>query len=202
MKKHSLVVLALVTTAAIVQAGDTQPLMPPIPPPSHPESILDSIHLMGSARLRFEHADIDGKEKAALTSLRTRFGFKTDSIHGFKFLAEGEHTWILSDTDRYTAFPPFPNNNRSIIADPDNFELNRVLVSYASEALDTTVTAGRQYIKFADERFIGAVGWRQNDQTFDAVVLENKSVKNLTFTYAFINQVNRIFGDSTPAEAS
>ncbi len=162
-------------------------------------SILDSIHLFGTARLRYEYADIDGFDEANVGSLRARYGIKTDSIGGFKFLAEGETTVILTDQGKYTPFPGFINNGRAVIADPDNFELNRLQLSYDIEAIDTTLTVGRQYITFADQRFIGAVGWRQNDQTFDAVVLENKSIKDLNFTYAYVDQVNRIFGDQTPA---
>ncbi len=79
-------------------------------------------------------------------------------------------------------------------------ELNRLQMFYDAEAIDTTITVGRQHLNLADQRFIGTVGWRQNDQTFDAVVVENKSIENLTFTYAYIEQVNRIFGDQTPAQ--
>ncbi|MEJ6571346.1 MAG: hypothetical protein QNL01_15945 [Akkermansiaceae bacterium] len=126
---------------------------------------------------------------------------KTDSISGFKFLAEGETTLILTSKGNYRPFPAAPNRNTpSVIADPDNMELNRLQMFYDAEAIDTTITVGRQHLNLADQRFIGTVGWRQNDQTFDAVVVENKSIENLTFTYAYIEQVNRIFGDQTPAQ--
>jgi len=163
-------------------------------------SILDSIHLHGVARLRYEYADIDGFNEATVGSLRARYGFKTDPIGGFEFLVEAESTEILTSKGNYSAFPGFINNGHAVIADPDNFELNRLQLSYNIEAIDTTITAGRQSIKFADERFIGAVGWRQNDQTVDAVVVENESLEDFSFTYAFVDQVNRIFGDQTPTQ--
>jgi hypothetical protein len=40
-------------------------------------------------------------------------------------------------------------------------------VQYATKALDLTL--GRQRINLDDQRFVGSVGWRQNEQTFDAV---------------------------------
>ncbi len=169
-------------------------------PPEKGGSILDSIHLFGTARLRVEFADVDGFDDAHAASLRARYGIKTDPIAGFKFLIEGETTVILTDKSEYSAFPTTKGNS-SVIADPDNFELNRFQLSYNIEATDTTITVGRQHITFADQRFIGAVGWRQNDQTFDAVVVENKSIENLTFIYAYIDQVNRIFGDQTPTQS-
>jgi len=44
-------------------------------------------------------------------------------------------------------------------------------------------------------RFIGNVGFRQNEQTFDAARVDITAIENLTLTYAYANQVNRIFGD-------
>lgn len=199
-------ILALLTSSSLtVMAGpevnpDTTPSRTTGIVPEKGGSVLDSIHLFGTARLRYEYADIDGFRDATVGSLRARYGIKTDSIHGFKFLAEGESTLILTSKSRYTPFPGFINNGRAVIADPDNFELNRLQLSYHADAIDTTITVGRQYINFADQRFIGAIGWRQNDQTFDAVVVENKSIKDLHFTYAYVDQVNRIFGDQTPAQ--
>ncbi|MBT8037155.1 MAG: alginate export family protein [Verrucomicrobiae bacterium] len=193
--------LALAMITASTLSGVAGPATTPsCSAPDASRSILDSIHLFGTARLRYEFADIDGYDDANVGSLRARFGIKTDSISGFKFLAEGETTVILTDKDKYTPFPGFTNNGRAVIADPDNLELNRLQLSYEIDAIDTTITVGRQYINFADQRFIGAVGWRQNDQTFDAVVVENNTIDHLKFTYAYVDQVNRIFGDQTPAQ--
>ncbi|MFK7910430.1 MAG: alginate export family protein [Akkermansiaceae bacterium] len=196
---HALTVIMLTAGTCVTLAGEKSEIT--IPEKTNSRSFIESLNPFVNARLRYEYADLAGTNDATLGSLRTYFGIKTDSIHGFKFLAEGEHTWVLTNTSRYTAFPGFPNNGRSVIADPDNFELNRLQLSYEAEGIDTTVTVGRQHIKFADERFIGAIGWRQNDETYDAVVLENKSITDLHVTYAFINQVNRIFGDDAPARA-
>jgi len=199
--KNSLMAAAIALSSSAPCIAESQETTPE--PTVSSGHLLDSIHLFGTARLRYEYADfnIPGVSSADLGSLRTRFGIKTDSFGGFKFLAEAEHTWVLTDTDNYRAFPGFAPSDRAVIADPDNFQLNRLQVSYTSDVLDTTVTVGRQSITLADQRFIGAVGWRQNDQTFDAVVLENKSIKDLTFTYAYIEQVNRIFGTNAPSSA-
>ncbi|PQJ29302.1 alginate export family protein [Rubritalea profundi] len=86
-----------------------------------------------------------------------------------------------------------------MIADPDNFDLNRLQLDYSLESTDFTL--GRQDINHGDQRFIGAVAWRQNNQTFDAFSVTNTTVKDLNFTYSYANQVNRIFGTNAPSGA-
>ncbi len=149
-----------------------------------------------NGRLRYEYADIEGLDSADALTLRNRFGFETGNLSGFSLLAEGEHTLDLGGT--YAPFPGF-NNGRSIIADPDNLQLNRLQLNFADEVFGK-LTIGRQAINLGDQRFIGAVGWRQNDQTFDAASVTIDAVDHLTLTYAYINQINRIFGTRTPAK--
>ncbi|MEL7128444.1 MAG: hypothetical protein AAGK23_02765, partial [Pseudomonadota bacterium] len=83
-------------------------------------------------------------------------------------------------------------------ADPEAIELNRIQLTNTSLP-DTTVTIGRQRIIYDDSRFIGNVGFRQNEQTFDAFRVTNKSLGDLTFDFTYLNQANRIFGDEPPA---
>lgn len=54
---------------------------------------------------------------------------------------------------------------------------------------------GRQRIVYDNAAFIGNVGWRQNEQTCDAISLTNTSVPGLTVNYAYIDEVHRIFGE-------
>jgi hypothetical protein len=63
---------------------------------------------------------------------------------------------------------------------------------------DTTLTLGRQRIILDDHRFIGNVGWRQNEQTFDGLRVVNKTVPNLTFDLTYFDRVNRIYGPDSP----
>ncbi len=151
-----------------------------------------------NGRLRYEWADIQGYEDSHLVSLRNRFGIETGELMGFSFLAEGEHNWVLSPSDKYNAFPG-TGSKRSLIADPDNIELNRLQLSYSG--YDSNFVAGRQEILIDDHRFVGNVGWRQNEQTYDALFLQNQSVKDLKLTYGYIDRVNRIFGEQAPSPA-
>src|SRR3546814_14452520 len=61
---------------------------------------------------------------------------------------------------------------------PENIELNRIQLQYMGIA-GTVLTVGRQRINHDDQRFVGSVGWRDNEQTFDVVRIENSSIRNL-----------------------
>jgi hypothetical protein len=84
-----------------------------------------------------------------------------------------------------------------VVADPgDIAAVNRFAFSNKSLA-KTALTLGRQRIVLDDHRFVGNVGWRQHEQTYDALrAVRAGSAIKLDLTYA--NQVNRIFGPDSP----
>lgn len=125
------------------------------------------------ARLRHETVDQGALDADAVT-LRLRAGVEA-KLGNLSFLAEGETT--VAPGDNYNAFPfALADKQRrpqySVVADPQNVELNRLQVQYKSDL--GTVTAGRQRINLDDQRWVGSVGWRQNEQTFDALRGEAK----------------------------
>ena len=123
---------------------------------------------IADARLRYEHVDQDGLLRDAdVVTARLRAGVELSS-GSWSLLAEGETTLAISK--RYnsglngrTQFP--------IVADPENVELNRFQIQYRG-LRGAVVTAGRQRINLDDQRFVGSSGWRDNEQTFDAVRVE------------------------------
>jgi len=120
------------------------------------------------ARLRFEEVDQGALDGDALT-IRLRAGAEA-KLGRLSLLGEAEGTF--APVDNYNAFP-FPIDDRqrrpqyATIPDPENLELNRLQLQY--KAGGNVVTAGRQRINLDDQRWVGSVGWRQNEQTFDAV---------------------------------
>jgi hypothetical protein len=154
--------------------------------------VLRDIKPIFDARLRFEHADQGNlPEEADALTLRTRFGLETGDFYGFKVLAEGDLT-------REVGFDNFNStvNGKSrypIVADPDSTRLNRLSLGY-SGLPQTSLVAGRQRIVLDNSRFIGNVGFRQNEQTFDALRANTEWIKDFRFDYAYVWQVNRIFG--------
>ncbi len=121
----------------------------------------------------------------AVTS-RLRVGLLSPVFHSIQGYAEYEgNLAILED------FNSGRNNNNaySKILDPQQSELNQLWLSYAGIA-DTLIKGGRQRIKLDDDRFIGNVGWRQMETTFDSALVTNQSIKDLTINAGYIGNVN------------
>ena len=88
------------------------------------------------------------------------------------------------------------------MADPEDTELNQAFVKYDWKDASTKIIAGRQRMKLDDDRFIGNVGWRQNEQTFDAVTFKSDLGDGVALLYSFIWDVNRIFGPDSNRDLS
>lgn len=148
--------------------------------------------LLFNARYRYETVSQDGFAKdAEAHTVRLRAGYRTAAVWNLQALVELEATGHLSggfnDTvNGRTAFPAVP--------DPENVELNRLQLLYTGLP-DTAVTLGRQEINLDDQRFVGVVAFRQNEQTFDAIRIDNGTVPGLTMTYIYLDRVNRVFGE-------
>lgn len=148
-------------------------------------------------RYRYEHKSQNGfAEDAYANTLRTRLGFETGELHNFKILVEFENVVTIGD-DHFNS----TTNGRGhfpVIADPDATEINRAQVTFTG--IDKTpITIGRQRFNLNNHRFVGAVDFRQNQQTFDAARASSTFIDNLTVDYLYISRVHRIFGDDHPA---
>ncbi|MCU7934615.1 MAG: alginate export family protein [Candidatus Thiodiazotropha sp. (ex Dulcina madagascariensis)] len=149
----------------------------------------------GDFRLRYETVDQDNaaKDADALT-LRTRLGYVTGSVSGFSATIEFEDSRVVGGIDDYTVGPTgFNPGEFSVIADPETTELDQGFVQYESGLVAAKL--GRQVITLDNHRFVGHVGWRQDRQTFDAFTLKITPVEDLSLTYGYLGQRNRIFAD-------
>lgn len=148
-------------------------------------------------RYRYEFVDQDGIDKDAHAStLRTVLNYQTAPLRGFDFFIEAENVVELGDDwYRDAGRPPRGNGvtGRPVVADPAGTDINQVRVRY--RGYDTDVRFGRQEINIDDQRFVGAVGWRQHHQTFTALNVTNASIGRVQLQYVFSNNVYRIFGD-------
>ncbi|MEL0212519.1 MAG: alginate export family protein, partial [Novosphingobium sp.] len=79
----------------------------------------------------------------------------------------------------------------AVVADGESIDLNRAQIMY--KVKDFALTVGRQRINLDDQRFIGSVGWRQNEQTFDAVRAE-ATVGPVSIDATYAIQQDSIFG--------
>ncbi|WP_293906731.1 alginate export family protein [Phenylobacterium sp.] len=161
--------------------------------------------LLFEVRARYEF--VDQKRTATLThkgeafTARTRLGWETGDWRGFKGLVEFEDVRQLGPEDFAVnvpgaATPPLNGVDKAkypLINDPDVTELNRLQLTWAPNAM-VQAAVGRQRILIDDQRFVGNVGWRQDEQTFDAVRLD-LAYGRFKLIYAYVTHVNRVLGE-------
>ncbi len=147
-------------------------------------------------RARYEGVDqANLTEDASAFTIQTKLGYKTGTYQGFSGVIEFEDSRNLADEDYNNTI----NGNiiYPVVADPSHTEVNQAYLSYNFEG--TKVSAGRQSVNLGNLRFVGTVGWRQNDQNLDAVSVTNTSLPDTKFYYAYVWNVNRIFGNNSAA---
>lgn len=142
-------------------------------------------------RYRFESVDDTAFVRDANAhTARLRLGWRQPFDAGFSALIEGEGVVELNDqfnstANRQTTYP--------VVPDARALELNQALVSWQKG--NHRATLGRQRLVLDNHRFIGNVGWRQNEQTFDALSADTRLGEVLTLRYSFLDRVHRINGD-------
>ena len=173
----TLVVLSLAAGSALADAGT---------------AILD-------LRYRHESVDQDGFAKNAhANTLRVRAGYATPAWHGWSALAEADAVLAPGDgryNDTRNGQAGYP-----VIADRPGAEINQALLRYGAGR--NSATFGRQRINLGNQRFVGGVGWRQNEQTYDGVRLQLAPAEPLSLDYSYVDGINTVFGPDDSAASS
>ncbi len=143
--------------------------------------------------VRYENVTTEntGRKTAEAFTARLRLGYLTPNFHGFNAFAEFEANQDIAGRYSSSRNGRRRNLNHDIIQDPQDTELNRLWISFDGIP-DTTIKVGRQRIKLDNDRFIGNVGWRQMEQTYDSVMLTNQSLPNTIIKVGFIDKVKQI----------
>lgn len=144
------------------------------------------------ARYRVEQIEQDAFAEDALAStLRLQGGYETGRWNGFSALIEAELVRAIG-SEQFNS----TTNGRSdypVVADPDTSEINRAFLYYRRGP--NHIIAGRQKLPIDQERFLGSVDFRQNQQTYDALMLMNRSLVGWTLVYGYMDRVRRFLGD-------
>ncbi|MDO9169008.1 MAG: alginate export family protein [Methylobacter sp.] len=150
---------------------------------------------------RYENVDQDrGPQKTAnANTARLRAGLLSPTFHGLQGYAEYEGNLAMQEDFNSTRNG---NTGYSTVADPEKSELNQLWLSYAGIP-DTVIKGGRQRIKLDDDRFIGNVGWRQMETTFDSVLIthNNQQLFGLSVNAGYIGNVNTFTSTTENIEA-
>jgi hypothetical protein len=152
-----------------------------------------------SFRYRYEHVDDDAfDEEADASTLRSRLSFQSGAYRSAAFFVEVEdiREIVADDFDAGAGNTP-GRSGFPVVADPEGTEINQAYLDYSGiEGL--RLRLGRQRINLDNERFVGGVGWRQNEQTYDALSAAYQSDRIQAF-YALVDNVNRVFGEDVAA---
>lgn len=163
-------------------------------------------------RLRTETVESDAPaltDDADATTLRLRLGYTTGKWNDFDLGIEFEDI-SAADKSSYRSAPGgLASDNgettRPVIADADsdladNDPLNQLWARYSGIPA-TTLQYGRQRFALDNQRFVGGVAWRQNEQTYDGGTLVNRSLPKTTISYGHFTEVNSVFGVQFPIRA-
>lgn len=146
-----------------------------------------------SANLRYRHEAVSDDafaRDASADTLRLRLGYSHAFVNGFSAGAELEAVAAADGSYNSTA------NGRTtypVVADPESFELNQAWLRWRGERGGATL--GRQRLLLDNQRFVGNVGWRQNEQTYDAFSADFSPREGLVLRYSWLDRVHRVFSD-------
>ena len=140
---------------------------------------------------RYEQDDskAPNNDKGDASTIRMRLGYLTPEFYALQGYAEYETNQDFG-ANTYNSSRNGKTGYETIV-DPQEHELNQLWLSYKGIS-DTEVKVGRQRIKLDNDRFIGNVGWRQLEMTYDSVLVTNQSLPNTTVKVGYINQAQTI----------
>lgn len=142
--------------------------------------------------LGYEYSDLsDNATDAAHAMLtRTRLGYQTDNKEGFDVMVQAQYVGPIND---HYSYPGGGNPNYDVVNDPEAFRIHQAYLAYTG--YDSHARIGPQEILLDNQRFIGNVGWRLNAQSFNAGLIRNNSIEDLTLLYSYADSINEISGD-------
>lgn len=145
-----------------------------------------------------EPAGTDFDDDAHALTLRSRLSYRSGTWRNFGFFAEAEdvRSTFVNDFNA-GAGDTVSRENYPQVNDPEVTQVNQAYVDYTGvERL--RLRLGRQRINFDNQRFVGGVIWRQNEQTYDAVSAAYDHERFDAF-YGYVRKVQRLFSDDVAA---
>lgn len=152
-------------------------------------------------RYRFENVDddISAKKEANASTLKSRLTYTSGKWRDFQAQIEVDNVSVIGNDN----FNSTKNGKAeySIVKDPQGTEINQAWIAYTG-LKDSTIKHGRTRVLLDNQRFIGGVGWRQNEQTYDVTAFINTSIKNTTVFLAHVRDIQGIAGDAVSTKSN
>ena len=168
-------------------------------------NILNDIKLKGQIRPRYENVDVanSGKSDANAFTVRTHLVVTSGLLDVPNLTATlGLQSVNNFGSDQYNDGFTFPagvktanNPKYETVVDPQDAMLSEASIDY--KIADTSLHAGRSQVNLDNQRFIGTVGWRQLERSYDSLYISNNSVKNLNVLVAWVYGFAGVGGTTT-----
>jgi len=184
---------ALAGTPVLAQEGENQTLA----------GAISSGKATIGFRYRYEYVNDDNPsladDTAHASTMRLRLNYKTGSYNNWSAFGEFDYVGEILARDFNSLSGSSPaRDDYPVVADGKGPDLNQLYLDYDPSDI-TKLRFGRQRILLDNQRFVGGVGWRQNEQTYDGVSFNTKFAGNTQFKYAYVTTVRRIFGNDVPS---
>lgn len=141
----------------------------------------------GEIRPRYENVDVQDstKKNANAMTVRATIGLEANllGIDGLSGKVDGTTVQAIGGQHYFDG----TNNGMrgyETVVDPDQTRLSQAYLQY--KAGKTVAKVGRQVINLDNQRFVGSVDWRQMMQSFDAAVISDNTIDNLTLIGAYV----------------
>ncbi|MEY2340683.1 alginate export family protein [Acidithiobacillus sp. IBUN Pt1247-S3] len=147
-------------------------------------------------RPRYEFMSQNGKRDANAFTVQTLLGLASKPIAGFS--ANLQFIDVAGILNNYNSLRN-SKTSYSVIPDPEEANINQAYLQYQGLS-GLQVRAGRQEINLDDERFVGAVGFRQTPQSFDAISIQENPSATLGAYAAYIWRIKNILNENVPSK--
>jgi len=153
-------------------------------------NVLDDLKFDAEIRPRYEFVDdgLNATSNANAITARTKLKV-TGNIFGVDGLSAsvgvisvnnfGYEDYNWNTSNNYDGLKRY-----STVMDPQKAIISNAELNY--KIGDTLIHAGRGQVNLDNQRFIGTVGWRQLERSYDSVFVANNSVKNLSILAAWV----------------
>jgi len=149
-------------------------------------NILNDVKIKGEIRPRFETAQVSDNQKDRANAFTARTHLVVSA--GLLGIDNLTATIGLQSVNNFGyANYNSTNNGKTdydVIKDPNFAMLSEASIDYTVDK--TALHVGRSQINLDNQRFIGTVGWRQVERSYDTVYAANSSVKNLNLLAAYV----------------
>lgn len=139
---------------------------------------------------RARYANVDANNAGQAASLLLRGNLHSQWSAGWDTFVEVD---AVASTFKDDHSDGVRFNGQPLLQDPPGTEFNQLFTTFTGD--EFLIRLGRQRINLDNQRIVGGNGFWQNEQTFDAVFSQWKFASNSRFTYSYIGNANRIFGE-------